>query len=52
MVLTGLILLTGDELATAASSVLGQELMFEHTSEDDTRKVVKAHSDSDESEIQ
>ncbi|KAL2807776.1 NAD(P)-binding protein [Aspergillus granulosus] len=52
MVLTGPMLATGDELATAASSAVGQDLKFENISEAEAKKVLRAQSDSDESEIQ
>ncbi|KAL4749332.1 hypothetical protein BDW72DRAFT_194960 [Aspergillus terricola var. indicus] len=52
MVLTGPMLTTGDELATAASTALGQELKFEDIPEKEAIKVLKAQSDSDESELQ
>ncbi|KAI9369556.1 hypothetical protein BJX61DRAFT_518933 [Aspergillus egyptiacus] len=52
MVLTGPMLATGDELATAASSALGQELKFEDISEREAKKVLTAQSESDETEIE
>ncbi|KAL4898970.1 hypothetical protein BDW74DRAFT_171816 [Aspergillus multicolor] len=52
MILTGPMLTTGDELATAASTALDQELKFEDIAENEAKKVLKAQSDSDESEIQ
>ncbi|CEL05037.1 hypothetical protein ASPCAL06159 [Aspergillus calidoustus] len=52
MVLTGPMLATGDELATAASQAAGQDLKFENVSEAEAKRVLRAQSDSDESEIQ
>ncbi|KAL5337478.1 hypothetical protein BJX70DRAFT_369468 [Aspergillus crustosus] len=52
MILTGPMLATGDELATAASKALGEDLKFEDVSEAEAKKVLKAQSDSDASELQ
>ncbi|KAK5692729.1 hypothetical protein LTR17_025323 [Elasticomyces elasticus] len=52
MIVTGPILATGDELATAASSALGKELQFEDISEREAKKVLKHQSESDASELQ
>ncbi|KAK5690344.1 hypothetical protein LTR17_025956 [Elasticomyces elasticus] len=52
MVVTGPMLATGDELATAASSALGKELHFEDISEGEAKKVLKHQSESDASELQ
>ncbi|KAL4950735.1 hypothetical protein BDW69DRAFT_187096 [Aspergillus filifer] len=52
MVLTGPMLSTGDELATAASNALGIDLKFEDISEAEAKKVLKAQTESDSSEIQ
>ncbi|KAL4866552.1 hypothetical protein BDV12DRAFT_210397 [Aspergillus spectabilis] len=52
MVLTGPLLTTGDELASAASTALGEDLKFEDISEAEAKKVLKAQADSDDSEIQ
>ncbi|KAF2748708.1 NAD(P)-binding protein [Sporormia fimetaria CBS 119925] len=52
MVLTGPKLCSGEELATAASQALGVDMKFEDISESEARKVLKAQSDSDPSELQ
>jgi uncharacterized protein YbjT (DUF2867 family) len=52
IVLTGPMLATGDELATAASQALGQELTFEDISEAEAQRVLRAQSSSDESELE
>jgi uncharacterized protein YbjT (DUF2867 family) len=52
MVLTGPKLCTGDLLAQAASKSLGVEMKFEDISEAEAKKVLKAQSDSDPSELQ
>ncbi|KAK5938816.1 hypothetical protein PMZ80_009008 [Knufia obscura] len=52
MVLTGPMMCAGNELATAASQALGMELEFEDISEAEARKVLKAQSDLDPSELQ
>jgi uncharacterized protein YbjT (DUF2867 family) len=52
MVCTGPKLCTGSELATAASKALGVEMQFEDISEAEAKKVLKAQSDSDASELQ
>ncbi|PYH43064.1 NAD(P)-binding protein [Aspergillus saccharolyticus JOP 1030-1] len=52
MVLTGPMLTTGDELASAASQALGEELKFENISEAEAKKVLQAQSESDQSEVQ
>jgi uncharacterized protein YbjT (DUF2867 family) len=51
MVVTGPKLCTGDELASQASSALGVEMQFENISEAEAKKVLKAQSDSDPSEL-
>ncbi|KAL3462099.1 hypothetical protein BJX64DRAFT_259622 [Aspergillus heterothallicus] len=51
MVLTGPLLTTGDELATAASKALGEELKFSDISEDDARHVLKDEAGRSEGEI-
>ncbi|KAH7166410.1 hypothetical protein EDB81DRAFT_639728 [Dactylonectria macrodidyma] len=50
MIVTGPILCAGNELATAASKTLGTELTFENISEAEARRVLKAQSESDQSE--
>ncbi|KAH6957595.1 hypothetical protein BKA56DRAFT_200923 [Ilyonectria sp. MPI-CAGE-AT-0026] len=50
MIVTGPMLCAGNELATAASTALGTELKFENISEAEARKVLKAQSESDQSE--
>jgi hypothetical protein len=52
MVVTGPMLATGGELATAASQALGVELQFEDISEAEAKKVLKTQSDIDRSEQQ
>jgi hypothetical protein len=52
MVLTGPKLCSGSELATAASQALGVDMQFEDISEAEAKKVLKAQSDSDPSELQ
>jgi len=52
IVLTGPMLLAGDELATAASKALGQEMKFEDISEAEAKRVLRAQSKSDDSELQ
>ncbi|KAJ5175589.1 uncharacterized protein N7482_001466 [Penicillium canariense] len=52
IVLTGPMLATGDELATAASQALGQEMAFEDISEAEANRILHAQSDSDETELQ
>lgn len=52
MVVTGPMLATGGELATAASKGLGVEMKFEDISEKEAKKVLKAQSQSDESEME
>lgn len=52
MVLTGPKLCTGHELASNAAQVLGTTLNFEAITEAEARKVLKAQSDSDPSELQ
>ncbi|KAF2127368.1 NAD(P)-binding protein [Dothidotthia symphoricarpi CBS 119687] len=51
MVLTGPRLCTGSELAEVASEVLGVEMQFEDVTESEAKKVFKAQSDSDPSEL-
>ncbi|EMT66852.1 hypothetical protein FOC4_g10000044 [Fusarium odoratissimum] len=50
MVVTGLMLCAGEELATAASQALGVKMEFENISETEARKVLCAQSESDDSE--
>lgn len=52
MVFTGPMLVTGSELATAASQALGVELEFQEISEAEAKKVLKSQSDIDHSEQQ
>ncbi|KAJ5145879.1 uncharacterized protein N7515_000443 [Penicillium bovifimosum] len=52
LVLTGPMLTTGDELATAASQALGTKMAFEDISEAEAKKVLHAQSASDNSELQ
>jgi uncharacterized protein YbjT (DUF2867 family) len=51
IVLTGPMLATGGELATAASKSIGEDLQFEDISEAEAKKVLHAQAESDESEI-
>jgi hypothetical protein len=52
MVCTGPKLCTGQQLAEAASKALGVEMQFEDISQAEARKVLKAQSDSDPSELE
>jgi len=52
MILTGPMLASGEELATAASQALGVNMEFENVSEFEAKRVLRAQSDNDESEIQ
>jgi len=52
MVLTGPLLCAGKELATAASQALDEEFEFEDISENEAKRVLKAQSELDPSEIQ
>jgi hypothetical protein len=52
MICTGPKLCTGSQIAEAASKVLGTTLEFEDISEAEAKKVLKAQSDSDPSELQ
>ncbi|KAI9790617.1 MAG: hypothetical protein M1816_004949 [Peltula sp. TS41687] len=52
IVLTGPMLTTGDELATAASSALGTDMKFEDISPREAKRVLKKQSESDDSEQQ
>ncbi|KAH7401634.1 hypothetical protein BKA66DRAFT_405898 [Pyrenochaeta sp. MPI-SDFR-AT-0127] len=52
MVCTGPLLCTGSELAANASSALGSPMSFEDISVAEAKKVLKAQSDSDPSELQ
>ena len=52
MTVTGPMLASGDELATAASKALGVDLQFEEISEAEAKKVLKAQSGIDHSEQQ
>ncbi|KAF7532798.1 hypothetical protein G7054_g7626 [Neopestalotiopsis clavispora] len=52
MVVTGPELCAGEELATAATQVLGVTMQFEDISEAEAEKVFKAQSESDQSELQ
>ncbi|KAF7587221.1 hypothetical protein BBP40_007534 [Aspergillus hancockii] len=46
------LLTTGDELASAASQALGENLKFEDISEAEAKTVLQAQSESDQSEVQ
>lgn len=50
MVLTGPMLVSGEELAAAASKALGQTLEFENISEREAKRVLKSQTDIDDSE--
>ncbi|KAK4233974.1 Prestalk A differentiation protein A [Achaetomium macrosporum] len=50
MVLTGPMLCSGNELATAASKALGQTMEFENISEREAKRVLKSQADIDDSE--
>ncbi|CEJ56614.1 Putative Prestalk A differentiation protein A [Penicillium brasilianum] len=52
IVLTGPMLASGDELATAASQALGQEMEFEDISQAEAKRVLRSQSTSDTSELQ
>ncbi|GJN78620.1 hypothetical protein PLIIFM63780_002129 [Purpureocillium lilacinum] len=52
MVVTGPMLCAGDELATAASKALGADMKFENISQAEAKRVLKAQSESDRSELQ
>ncbi|EED19657.1 conserved hypothetical protein [Talaromyces stipitatus ATCC 10500] len=52
MVVTGPMLATGDELATAASKALDTNLKFEDISLFQAKKILKAESTSDEAELE
>lgn len=52
MVVTGPMLCAGDELATAASDALGTKLEFEAITQNEAKKVLRAQSESDNSEQQ
>ncbi|GAO17248.1 hypothetical protein UVI_02060940 [Ustilaginoidea virens] len=52
MIVTGPKLCAGAELATAASTALGTEIKFENISQAEAKRVLKAQSDSDQSELQ
>jgi len=52
LIVTGPKLCAGDELATAASKALGTEMKFENISQAEAKRVLKAQSDSDQSELQ
>ena len=52
MVLTGPKLCDGHELASDAAQALGVDLKFEDITEREAKKVLKAQSDSDLSELQ
>ncbi|CAO2658698.1 Nn.00g064210.m01.CDS01 [Neocucurbitaria sp. VM-36] len=52
MICTGPLLCTGSELAANASKALGVSMEFENISEAEAKKVLKAQSDSDPSELQ
>lgn len=51
MVLTGPTLCTGDLMAQHASKALGSEMKFQDISEAEAKKVLKAQSESDQSEL-
>ncbi|KAI1818098.1 NAD(P)-binding protein [Poronia punctata] len=50
MIVTGPMLATGDELATAASDALGTKMEFEDISEAEAKKVLRSQADNDDSE--
>ncbi|KAI0970601.1 NAD(P)-binding protein [Xylaria arbuscula] len=52
MVVTGPMLCTGQELASAASQSLGSEMKFDNISSAEAKKVLKAQSECDQSEIE
>ncbi|TWU70528.1 hypothetical protein ED733_000864 [Metarhizium rileyi] len=52
MVVTGPKLCAGPELAAAASKALGAEMKFENISQAEAKRVLKAQSESDSSELQ
>ncbi|KAI1325295.1 NAD(P)-binding protein [Xylariaceae sp. FL0255] len=52
MVLTGPMLCTGPELAQVASQSLGAEMEFENITAAEAKRVLKAQSESDQSEIE
>ncbi|KAI1263312.1 hypothetical protein F5Y18DRAFT_429400 [Xylariaceae sp. FL1019] len=52
MVVTGPKLCSGPELAESASKALGTEMKFEDISDNEAKKVLKAQSESDQSEIE
>jgi hypothetical protein len=52
MVVTGPMLCAGKELAAAASKALGQTLEYEEISEAEAKRVLKAQSDLDPSEME
>ncbi|KAG6010492.1 hypothetical protein E4U21_006494 [Claviceps maximensis] len=52
MIVTGPKLCAGHELAAAASKALGTEMKFENISQAEAKRVLKAQSDSDQSELQ
>ncbi|KAJ6438037.1 ATP-dependent bile acid permease [Purpureocillium lavendulum] len=52
MVVTGPMLCAGNELATAASKALGADMKFENISQAEAKRVLKAQSESDRSELQ
>ncbi|KAL8393663.1 hypothetical protein RB595_003409 [Gaeumannomyces hyphopodioides] len=52
MVVTGPMLASGKELATAASKGVGTQLQFKNISEREAKKVLKAQSESDQSELE
>ncbi|KAG8413065.1 hypothetical protein J3458_013484 [Metarhizium acridum] len=52
MIVTGPKLCAGHELATAASKALDTEMEFENISQAEAKRVLKAQSDSDQSELQ
>ncbi|OAQ59089.1 hypothetical protein VFPFJ_11606 [Purpureocillium lilacinum] len=52
MVVTGPMLCAGNEPATAASKALGADMKFENISQAEAKRVLKAQSESDRSELQ
>lgn len=52
IVLTGPMLCTGDELATAASQALGIDMKYEDITEQEAKRVLKNQADNDDSEKQ
>lgn len=51
MIVTGPMLCAGNELATAASQAMGVEMQFKNISQAEAKRVLKAQSESDQSEL-